>query len=90
MIFNFVLALRCALKEKENDLLEKQCSLLELKNNVIILESRVKLSQEESQKQSKLLDSITIENNSKIKDLKEKWEKERDVSFICINNLNNL
>ncbi|CAH1391134.1 unnamed protein product [Nezara viridula] len=74
--------LKCTLKEKENELLEKQCALLELKNSVIILESRVKLSQEEAQKQTRLLETINHENDQRTKELSQKWEKER-AELIC-------
>ncbi|XP_014278830.1 centrosomin isoform X10 [Halyomorpha halys] len=69
--------LKCSLKEKENELLEKQCALLEMKNSVIILESRVKLSQEEAQKQNRLLETLSHENEQKTIELSQKWEKER-------------
>ena len=69
-------------KEKENDLLEKQCALLELKNSVIILESRVKLFQEEAQNQNRLLDKLNRENELKAKDLSAKCDHDRAV---CIN-----
>lgn len=65
-----IAVLQVALKEKDNEILEKQCSLLESQNNYIMLEKQCKLMQ------------ITTDDMNQWKMAVEKSEEELEVCIL--------